>query len=75
MPHKNNIHIGNLIRKKLHEQGRTVIWLATQMSCERTKIHRIFNSKDLYSDVIFTVSKILDYDFFSHFSDTLNNEK
>ncbi len=75
MSKTNNIHIGNLIREKLHEQGRTVVWLASQMGCERTKIHRIFNSKDLYSDIIFMVSKILDYDFFSHFSNRLNEEE
>jgi len=71
----NSIHIGKLIREKLHEQGRTAVWLAKQIGCDRTKIHRIFNSKDLYSDTILIISKALDYDFFSHFSKLLNDKK
>jgi len=71
----NSIHIGKLIREKLHEQGRTAVWLAKQLGCDRTKIHRIFNSKDLYSDVIFDISNALNYDFFLHFSKLLNDKK
>jgi len=71
----NPIHIGNLIREKLHEQGRTAVWLARQLGCDRTKVHRIFNSKDLYSDIIFNISKILDYDFFLCLSESLNDQE
>jgi len=71
----NSIHIGKLIQEKLHEQGRSAVWLAKQLGCDRTKIHRIFNSKDLYSDTILNISKALDYDFFLHFSKSLNDNE
>ena len=70
-----SIHIGKLIREKLHEQERTAVWLAKQLGCDRTKVYRIFNSKDLYSDIILIISKTLNYDFFSHFSKLVNDKE
>lgn len=40
-PAMERLHIGNLIRAKLAERGRTVIWLARQMPCSRTNIYKI----------------------------------
>jgi len=69
----NTIHIGKIIYDKLHEQGRTAVWLSKQLGYDRTKVQRIFKSKDLYSDTILNISEILDYDFFLHFSKLLKD--
>ncbi|MDR0941148.1 MAG: XRE family transcriptional regulator [Bacteroidales bacterium] len=75
MQKKTQIHIGKIIHDELHKQGRSAVWLSQQMHCDRTKIHRIFNSSDLYSDIIFEISKILNHDFFVYYTNRLKEEE
>ena len=35
------IHIGKLIEKTLHEQGRSVTWFAIQLCCTRPNVYKI----------------------------------
>ncbi|MBQ7388799.1 MAG: XRE family transcriptional regulator [Paludibacteraceae bacterium] len=58
------IHIGQLIHDKLHEQGRRVSWLATQICCERTNVYIIFKRKSIDTELRLKISKTLGYNFF-----------
>lgn len=69
------LHIGNLIRAKLAERGRTVIWLARQMPCSRTNVYKIFDRQSIDTATLWRLSEILDYDFFAALSDDLHRDK
>jgi plasmid maintenance system antidote protein VapI len=63
------IIIGEIIRNQLHEQGKTVVWLARQLSCSRNNVYRIFHSSSIATHELLRISKVLDYDFFSIYSE------
>ncbi len=43
------IKIGELIKEQLHQQGKTVVWFAPQLSCSRNNIYKIFRSNSIAS--------------------------
>jgi len=62
------IHIGNCIRKKLEEEGKTSVWLARELGCHRTNIYKIYDKMTIDTGVLLHISRILDFDFFSLYS-------
>ena len=66
------LHIGNMIRSELIQQGRTISWLADQLGLQRPNCYRILRSPSLQTDLLFSICKILEYDFFSCYSNLLN---
>jgi len=58
------IHIGNLIHKKLTDEGRTVTWLAIQLNCKRPQIYRIFDSSEIDTGVLRRLCRIFKYNFY-----------
>ena len=67
------MHIGQLIKQVLEEQGRTVVWFARKMSFSRTNAYKIFEKPSIDTEVLYRISKILQYDFFKHFTDALKD--
>ena len=67
------MHIGKLIREKVKEQNKTSVWLAQQMSYSRTNIYKLYDKKSIDTDVLFRISAILDFDFFSLYSEHMLN--
>ena len=68
-------HVGNVIKAKLKEQGRTVTWLAKQLSFTRENLYNIFNKEYISTNLLLRISEILGYDFFNDFSQYLNKKK
>lgn len=62
------IHAGHLIEQKLHEQGKTVTWFATQLCCTRTNVYKIFRKANLDTELLWRISCILEYDLFRFYS-------
>ena len=62
------MHIGNLIRKVVRQRGMTVVSFATQLSCSRANVYKIFEKKSIDTDILMRISTILDYDFFAAIS-------
>lgn len=62
------IHIGELIEKKLHEQGRSVTWFAMQLCCTRPNVYKIFHKENIDAYLLWRISCILQYNFFSDLS-------
>ena len=58
------MHIGQIIRQELEDQGRTVVWFAQQLSYSRTNIYKIFDRASIDTDVLLRISLILGVDFF-----------
>ena len=69
------IHIGKLIHNRLKDDGHSVSWFARKMSCDRTNIYKIFQKP--YIDVVqlLRISLILNYDFFSCYSEYVEKNK
>lgn len=56
----------------LLEQGCSACWLASQIPCERSNIYHIFKRRDISMELLYTISVILNHDFFAELSDELN---
>ena len=65
------MHIGKLIREKVKEQNKTSVWLAQQMSYSRTNIYKLYDKKSIDTDVLFRISAILNFDFFSLYTEEI----
>ena len=66
-----NIHIGRLIQLKLEEQGRTASWLAEKAGWPRSYIYKRLKRSNIQSNQLFAISEILEFNFFSYYSDLL----
>ena len=62
------VHIGQLIRQELKEQGRSVTWLAKNLNCSRSNVYIIFDKPTLDTSVLMQISKLLDVDFFRYYT-------
>lgn len=65
------IHIGQLIRQELQNQGRTVAWFTKELNCSRSNVYKIFDKPTLDTAVLLQVSKLLKVDFFRFYTDEL----
>jgi len=62
-----DIHIGKLIKKQIHEEGRSITWFARKLSYERRNIYNLFEKPSLNSHLLLRISKILKHNFFEHY--------
>ena len=65
------IHIGQLIQQQLKAQGRTVTWFARQLNYDRSNAYKIFSKPHIDTDLLLTISKVLNYDFFKYIPNNL----
>lgn len=68
------IHIGNLIKVRLHEQGHTVTWFAANLNYTRVNIYKIFNRESIDTDLLYRISCLLQHDFFDDLSRSYHQE-
>ena len=66
--------IGNMIKNKVEEQGRSVQWLAKKLSCHRSNIYDIFNRNNIDVSLLMKISTILEYNFMKDIADHLDEE-
>lgn len=69
------LEIGLLIRQKLKERKRTIVWLAANLSCSRTNVYKIFDKRSIDTDYLLKISDLLGYDFFKLYSEELKKRK
>ncbi len=62
------MHIGKKIKEVMILRHRSVIWVAKQISCERTNVYNIFAREDINTSLLRQLCVILDYDFFKDLS-------
>ena len=63
-----NIHIGHIIQAQLKTDQRSVGWLAREIGCTRNHVYKIFNKSSLDSDLIFRISKAMNFNFFQYYT-------
>lgn len=66
------VNIGQCIKDELERQERSVSWLARKLNCHRSVVYRIFNKNSIDTNLLKSISEILDYDFFKEYSDDMN---
>ena len=64
MPNMEQIHIGKVIRKQLHNQGRSTVWLARQIPCSANHLYKVYRKPDINTGLLRRISEILEYNFF-----------
>ena len=69
------VHIGEEIRKELYRQERTISWFARKLFCDRSNVYDIFKRKSIDTDLLMRISNILEYDFFSYYTNSLKEKK
>ena len=61
-------HIGQMIKAELLRQGKTSLWFAEQLGCTYMNVYKIYNRSWITTDQLFTISHILEHDFFADLS-------
>lgn len=69
------MHIGKLIREQVDKQGKSVVWLANQLSCSRTNIYKIYDRSSIDTGLLLRISLILDYNFFAPYSEKIERQQ
>lgn len=68
------MHIGKSIREKVKEQNKTSVWLAEQLAYSRTNVYKLYEKKSIDTDVLLRISAILNYDFFTLYSENIQQK-
>ena len=68
------MHIGQIIKQELEEQGRTVVWFAKKMSYTRSNAYKIFNRATIDTEVLLRISQLLGVDFFQYYTDEMKKD-
>lgn len=64
------VHIGQLIKEEMARQQRTPAWLARQINCERPNVYYIFSQANINTQLLQAISKALNKNFFSYYTDS-----
>jgi predicted transcriptional regulator len=68
-----NIQIGKFISGKISDKNLQMEDVAKQLDIPESVLSLMLKNDDLGCNVLFKICKILDYDFFGHYSYHLNN--
>lgn len=69
------VHLGELVKEVLHEQGRTVTWFARRLGCTRPNVYKIFAKANFDVSLLWRISNILNYNFFMRIGELYNDEE
>ena len=69
------MHIGKLIREQVDRQGKSVVWLASQLSCSRTNIYKIYERPSIDTGLLLRISQVLNFDFFALYTDKVDRQE
>jgi hypothetical protein len=58
-------HIGKMIQEELGRQGRTVVWLAKEIYCEKSNVYKLFKRKSIDFEQLLKISEVLNHNFLS----------
>ncbi len=66
------IHIGKIIEKEFHRQGRSVAWFANRLCCDRTNVYKIFKRESIDTALLIKISHILEHNFFIYYMEEID---
>ncbi|MCL2073084.1 MAG: helix-turn-helix domain-containing protein [Marinilabiliaceae bacterium] len=59
------IHLGKIIKQKFEETSMNISEFAEKIHVHRTNVNNIFKRKSINSELLFEISKALNYDFYN----------
>jgi hypothetical protein len=62
------IHIGQSIKQRLIDNGRSIAWLARKVNCDSSNLCKILKCKHIHSELLYQISIALEKDFFALYS-------
>ena len=68
------VDIGKEIRAELHQQGRTVTWLAQQLDMRRATLYAVFRKNSIDTYLLKRIGQLLNKDFFILLSAEMKND-
>ena len=68
------VHTGKLIQQIMEEEGRKAEWLASRIPCHKNHIYKIYEQEYVHPQLLERISIILKYNFFSHYSNYINEQ-
>ncbi len=68
------MHIGSILQQKLKEQGKTVVWLATELGCHRTNVYNLFSKYSIDTQLLQRLCIIMHYNFFSLYQEEVETK-
>jgi len=66
-----SIHIGEVIKNELEDRKRSVAWLADEIFCDPSNLRKMLNKPCLSTSLLYRISRALEKDFFSYYSQQL----
>jgi hypothetical protein len=63
------IHIGKAIRERLKAQGQSLTWFSKKINRSRPTCYDIFDNPAIDTELLETISRVLNCDFFKILSD------
>ena len=66
------VHIGKKIKEAVDKSGMTVTAFAEKINYSRRNIYSIFSKESIDTQLLSKIGKVLDQDFFNHFSHVLS---
>lgn len=66
------LHIGNMIRKELKAQGRTMTWFANAIHSDRSNAYKMLKRDSIDLALLYKISQLLHHDFFLDYSNLLS---
>jgi hypothetical protein len=70
-----HVHIGSLIQKEMAAKRCPVAWLAEQLCCDRSNIHRIYKKQSVDTGLLANISNALHFDFFRYYVETSDSDE
>lgn len=58
------MHIGNILQQRLREDGKTVVWLASELGCHRTNVYNLFSKYSIDTQLLQRLCVIMNFNFF-----------
>lgn len=62
------MHIGELIKQKMKEDGRSIAVIRKLCGIGRTNLDNIYKRESIDTALLLNISQVLNYDFFRHYS-------
>lgn len=69
-----SMHIGNLIQEQVRKQNMTISSFAKKLCCDRTNVYDIFKRSTIDTELLYRISKVLDYNFFDLYTKRLGKD-
>lgn len=58
-----DVHVGKMIQDELNYQGRTVVWFAKAIYCEKSNVYKMFRRKSIDLAQLMKISDVLGHNF------------